>query len=394
MSGDYFVVRKGATALRNEVVYNPNLSYAAVGVLARALAAPPGAPLGYRAFVGRGLGEKAVRAVMRELEDAGHRWQFRVKKADGSLRTLTVFADVPMTMDEARAEVRSMGAGFVLDCSTQTERLRRSDRAATGAARADQARCSAAGELSEDCGEGGDRAATGAARRDQARQGVSPGGAVQRSSAAHPGAALSRRETKSSSLRSELLTDQTPSVGTQPPAPVGSGQVGSVVEDQGGGGAPAASPSTEPGPGSTVDLSLIGVCLPLPMQVLDAQGARMVARLLGERVESGWKPQEIRALMDQPLPAGGVGRMSALVASRLRDNVDPMMAPGRLRSQASRVVGSLRLVPVAVEDQVRVDPEWAQAWSWVQDTHPEVSRREQVALAVARVDDMRGGAGA
>lgn len=86
--------------------------------------------------------------------------------------------------------------------------------------------------------------------------------------------------------------------------------------------------------------------------------------------------------------------MSALVASRLRDNVDPMMAPGRLRSQASRVVGSLRLVPVAVEDQVRVDPEWAQAWSWVQDTHPEVSRREQVALAVARVDDMRGGAGA
>lgn len=143
-----------------------------------------------------------------------------------------------------------------------------------------------------------------------------------------------------------------------------------------------------------MDLSLIGVCLPPPMQVLDAQGARMVARLLGARVAAGWKPEEIRALMDQPLPSGGVGRMSALVASRLRDNVDPALAPGRLRSQASRVVESLRRVPVAVEDQVRVDPEWEQAWSWVQDIHPEVSRREQVALAEARVDALRGGAGA
>lgn len=120
----------------------------------------------------------------------------------------------------------------------------------------------------------------------------------------------------------------------------------------------------------------------------------MVARLLGARVAAGWKPEEIRALMDQPLPSGGVGRMSALVASRLRDNVDPALAPGRLRSQASRVVESLRRVPVAVEDQVRVDPEWEQAWSWVQDIHPEVSRREQVALAEARVDALRGGAGA
>ena len=76
---EYFVVRKGATALRNEVVWDSGISFGALGILARALATAPGAPLGYREFLGRGMGEKAVRAALRELEAAGYRHQLRLR---------------------------------------------------------------------------------------------------------------------------------------------------------------------------------------------------------------------------------------------------------------------------------------------------------------------------
>ena len=82
---DYFVVRRGATALPNGTVWDERVSFAALGILARALATPPGAHLGYRAFSGRGMGEKAVRAAMRELEAAGYRHRFPVRRAGGQI---------------------------------------------------------------------------------------------------------------------------------------------------------------------------------------------------------------------------------------------------------------------------------------------------------------------
>lgn len=63
MCGDYFLVRRGATALRNSVVLDVGLSYVALGVLAVLLATPPGAPMGYRDLCGRGLGERTVTVV-------------------------------------------------------------------------------------------------------------------------------------------------------------------------------------------------------------------------------------------------------------------------------------------------------------------------------------------
>lgn len=101
---DYFVVRRGATALPNGTVWDERVSFAALGILARALATPPGAHLGYRAFSGRGMGEKAVRAAMRELEAAGYRHRFPVRGAGGRLRTVTVFSDVAISEEEALEE--------------------------------------------------------------------------------------------------------------------------------------------------------------------------------------------------------------------------------------------------------------------------------------------------
>lgn len=392
MGGEYFVVRKGATALRNEVVYDPNLSYAAVGVLARALAAPPGAALGYRAFVGRGLGEKAVRAVLRELEEAGYRWQFKVQRG-GLIRTLTVFSDVAMTMEEALREVRTTASGHIFECSTETARLRRSDRAAPVAARSDQHKCDPeSNPVDNSLGEG-DRAATGAARCDLRKHPISAGGTVQRSTAARSSAALSRRENK---ISKEILTDQT---SREEPAqagglPVGSGPVGETPENlRAPRGAPAATPEPDRSPG--VDLQALATCLPEPMRVMDTQGARMVAGLLGERLGAGWRAEEIRSLMDQPLPVGGVGRMAALVARRLRDNVDPGLAPGRLREAARESEAQRRVVPPKVEEPVlSVDPEWDAAWAWALQEYPEASKREQVAWAERHVAELRGGEGA
>lgn len=101
---DYFVVRRGATALPNGTVWDERIGFAALGILARALATPPGAHLGYRAFSGRGMGEKAVRSAMRELEAAGYRHRFPVRGAGGRLRTVTVFSDVAISEEEALAE--------------------------------------------------------------------------------------------------------------------------------------------------------------------------------------------------------------------------------------------------------------------------------------------------
>lgn len=73
---------------------------------------------------------------------------------------------------------------------------------------------------------------------------------------------------------------------------------------------------------------LLGGCLPEWMRVMDAAGARAVGALLEARLAAGWRPEQIRAAMSGRRPER-VGRMSALVASRLERNVDPALAPAR-----------------------------------------------------------------
>lgn len=342
--GEYFVVRRGATALRNEVVFDERISYAALGILARALASPEGANLGYRAFVGRGLGEKAVRAAMRELEAVGYRFRFTLRKSSGRVRTLTIFSDEPMTPQQARVVALEQSQGDYLlegaaspdpELADEGERLRRSHRAATGAARSD--------------GRASHRAATGAARCDQGKQGKTAGRTVQRSTAARSSAALSLRDTKSSKEDLTQPHPHPPQRSTSLTSPgEGQGSVGSgngcadeaVVEGEAASpvttAAPQAAckatqkrprdakvPAATPGGGrgaesaSEADLAILAACVPESMRVMDARGLGLVVGLLRERLDAGWAPGEIKRLLDSPLP-DRVARMSGLVASRLR----------------------------------------------------------------------------
>ena len=83
-------------------------------------------------------------------------------------------------------------------------RIRRSHRAATGAARSDLGKHTPSEGPVDNLSDDGRRAATGAARSDLGKQGVSAGRTVPRSTVARSSAALSLRDTKpSSSLRSE-----------------------------------------------------------------------------------------------------------------------------------------------------------------------------------------------
>lgn len=102
---EYFVVRKGAVALPNSTVLDAGLDFPALALLTWAQAQRPGRPLGYRAFLGHGLGEKMVRSALRTLEQAGYRHRFVLRGPDGRLRTLTVFFDVPQTREQALTEL-------------------------------------------------------------------------------------------------------------------------------------------------------------------------------------------------------------------------------------------------------------------------------------------------
>ena len=447
---EYFVVRKGATALRNEVVWDSSISYGALGILARALATAPGADLGYRAFAGRGMGEKAVRAALGELEEAGYRHRFTVRREGGRIRTVTVFSDVSMGRAEALSELPEEQRVGVVDPEEPRQscgsRIRRSHRAADGAARS-----------------------------DLGKQGVSAGRTVPRSTVARSSAALSLRDTKpSSSLRSEEESFDQTGPGRAEVASPGAGagsRSGSVRSGRArarrasgagrarrdaspsgalpgpevaGGGVSGVEPepTTEPsrpqeprerpigaspdrgrgsgvksssrasqapsegasedrrvvdgpaggGPGLSAEVrGLLGSCLPASMLRVasDPQGALEVAGLLRERVEAGWRPGEIRSALDEDLPEP-VGHLSRLVAWRLRHKVDPALAPSALVAAGEGQVEAVRRAVRVVEPPRTREQELAErAWDQVRREHPDVGRARQMSLAGELVEQWR-----
>ena len=443
---DYFVVRRGATALPNGTVWDERIGFAALGILARALATPPGAHLGYRAFSGRGMGEKAVRAAMRELEAAGYRHRFPVRGAGGRLRTVTVFSDVAISEEEALEEYVSAE-----DRARVVPRRRPDDGpddgpdgegcggsgggpsgpgpaptpvagGGAGADGGDPRGGSPQTSYPQDHGPASHRAAPPAARwpeprndaensestvrRSTVARSTAPRSTVPRSRTALP---LRGTNSSSSSLRSEeggtvnqTGPDRTEGAGTaregvgaagrtrsgpvrsgekhrgsaeggagraRPPRTASAAPAATPVRAGDGSGNTPRRPSRAPGVaerapdvsghGSGSEIAsdrlsgLLDECLPEPMRVMDAAGARAVGSLLEARLAAGWRPEQIRAAMGGRLPER-VGRMSALVASRLERNVDPALAPdGGSASSAGAVGGVEGAASVRAAEEAR-----------------------------------------
>ncbi|WP_210581084.1 hypothetical protein [Actinomyces succiniciruminis] len=115
---------------------------------------------------------------------------------------------------------------------------------------------------------------------------------------------------------------------------------------------------------------------------MDADGAALVAGLLVERLRAGWPAGEIRRVMDAPPPSEPIRRMSSFVAWRLRDDVDPALAPradgdGRPSEVERQEATRRRSEAIAEPERRDVDPRWAEAWAQVVAELPDASRLDQ-----------------
>ena len=136
--------------------------------------------------------------------------------------------------------------------------------------------------------------------------------------------------------------------------------------------------------------SLMGDCRPDSMlDGLDPKGSLQIAQLLRERLEAGWEPRQIRTALDQNLPAK-VSRLSGLVASRLRSNVAPSLAPNKVKANAERrrrEAAQRRSNAIAAPERPQHDPALETALTKVRQRMPSASWPEQVEAAWAIVNE-------
>jgi hypothetical protein len=109
MSEEYRIRRRGSLVLANETVYDSNLSYTALGVLAILLARPDEAPKGYRTLLrpAAGVGQSSILSAFRELREQGYRYQFyRTESGPRGNRvyTSTYIYEVPVSLEMAKRD--------------------------------------------------------------------------------------------------------------------------------------------------------------------------------------------------------------------------------------------------------------------------------------------------
>lgn len=179
--------------------------------------------------------------------------------------------------------------------------------------------------------------------------------------------------------------------------PVGSGGGDARLGASAGRARRDASPATSRPGSAAVELpaevaELLGDCLPDSMQDgLDRQGALRIAGLLRERLDAGWRPHQIRRVMDQALPAR-VSRLSGLVASRLEANVDPVLAPDKVKAAAEsrrQEAARRRSEEIAGPDRPAADPAFERALALVREQMPGASLLE-CSRAAAELVERRG----
>ncbi|MGB4636061.1 MAG: hypothetical protein WBH73_08820 [Arcanobacterium sp.] len=322
MAGDFFAVRRGATAVPNSLVHNKELSYQALALLVVVLSMPPGARVGYRDLKGRGMGEKATRMALRELEELNYRFRFTHRR-EGKLRDLTVVSDVPLTPSEAMSEAQQMmkqiglPGSRIVACPSHPDFVFNPDPIELAIAHDGDktaGRTVPHGEAGLSTGElstGSYRAATGAARCDQPKHPVSAGRTVQCSTEARWSAAQVSKDTSKESIDSLIHQPTTEDVSgaarvSRPDLKVVGGS-----EDQSnhGDGAPS---------GLSPDWKLIARCVPLSHRKgLMGKAAHRVSELIDRLLVVGWTPHRIHErLADNPLPPA-VHNPPGLLISRL-----------------------------------------------------------------------------
>ncbi len=281
---------------------------------------PPGAPLGYREFLGRGLGEKAVRNSMRELEVAGYRWRFQTRTREGTLRTATLVFEEPVPTSEAWSTVAELSSNRVEQCLSSRadgEHNPLSDRADSGAARSDKGKH--ADFLDDVIGE----TPSGTVQRSTAARCTAARSAVPRSVAAQP---YGFKEPYGSP------PDQTEPVREPVTVAGGEGVVGSGLE-----GLLDHDPEGVAGE----DWAVLVECLPPAMRMIEPAAVSAVAAALRQRTTAGWSPDALRAtLAGNALPSESeIRSLAGIVSYRIGQiPVRPPRPRKRSTTQAVTVI--------------------------------------------------------
>ncbi len=147
---------------------------------------------------------------------------------------------------------------------------------------------------------------------------------------------------------------------------------------------PVKGPKTAEAGLDEQERALLGSCLPAWMASLDKRGAHKVAEALKARVDAGWKPSQIRGLLDGNPPAQVI-HMASLVLNRLERNVDIDCAPARLSAEAKKRACERRKQIIAQREQEVLLDAKAQAAAnaakkWVTQNYPAL---EGVDMALA-----------
>lgn len=173
--------------MQNITVYDSQLSYAALGVLAVMLARPDDAPKGYRSLMRPGVGQKSILSAFGELRAGGYRYQFYRHEADERGRmhiyTDTYIYDVPTSLEDAKRDHFEETGKVAIDVKGKSARAKAeaaaaAERAAAEAVdvEADEAAALAAAEALKERWAQEDAARALAAQEDgQALHGASDG---------------------------------------------------------------------------------------------------------------------------------------------------------------------------------------------------------------------------
>lgn len=369
MSDEYFVVKRGQTVIPNATVGDHEISVPALGLLAWMLFMPPGASLGYRAFLGRGLGEKAIRNCLRELEAAGYRWRFQTRTSDGQLRTATVVFEEPTRVEAAWAAATDLASNRIEQCLTSGETERKnplSHRADTGAARSDKQK---RGTIVEDPAS---KAPSRTVQRSAVARSTAARSTVPRLSAAQPSNDGSK-EPKGSP------PDQTPPTLHDSALSGQTDQAGSGLDgllDRG------TREVSDP------DWDVLVECLPPRMRRIEPSGIAKVAAALRKRVEAGWTPDALRAVLagNSLPPDSEIQNLTGIVSYRIGQiPVRPPKRSKRIPVRSEPQPASPTVVPIALQKRAEAraegSPDAGQPMSWWFEQYPPTKTDERGELA-------------
>lgn len=371
---EYYVVRRGSTSLTNEVVLS-GLSYEAVGLLMTELSLRPGTPLGYREMVGRGAGRQRILNAHKELEAAGFRHRFLLRTAGGELKTTVVVTDTSMPSVDVLDEIALPSGSHLVKIETDSNpvmpryegkkytdnsrHISRSHRATETGARSEQAEsegAEAAGPKEQVTGKtaGGTvvpetvARSTGAGRSPNTLRVMDspPSPQPPTESGASGTAAPSGAEPAGSAGEGSSLqwTNRLAAISL---ALIGQGRLPEGVtddelahvralqaematqEDTGGTGIFASDEdvitpvesSRDSAAEADAQLELARQVLPAPMQAMGPTHLAKVGGELAKRLEAGWLPDQITAILASRQLPSQVRNLVALVLARLRDDV-------------------------------------------------------------------------